>query len=277
MKLGYHTNSLQNHRLADALELLAGAGYEAVAITPDTCHLDPATATDREADEVAARLSDLGLRPIMETGARFALDPRHKHEPTLMTRDPAARQRRLDFYGRIAAIGARLGARTVSFWSGIDRDPGPDSIEWLLTGISAACERIRAEGLEPSLEPEPEMAVETVADWHRVRAALGSGAPALTLDVGHLYAVPEGDPADLVAKNAFFLAQVHLEDMRHGVHEHLFPGTGDVDFKAIASALKEANYDGPVCFELSRSSHCAPDAVAACRELWQGLLRDSER
>ncbi|MCA8953462.1 MAG: sugar phosphate isomerase/epimerase [Planctomycetes bacterium] len=277
MQLGYHTNGLQNHRLEDALELLAAHGYEAVAITPDTCHLDPTRVTDRELDDVAARLRDLGLTPILETGARFVLDPRHKHEPTLMTRDPAARSRRLDFYGRIAAIGARLGARTVSFWSGIDHSPGADSVDWLLAGVAAASDRIRAEGLEPALEPEPGMAVETVADWHRVRHALGAGAPALTLDIGHLYAVPEGDPAAVVRKNAFFLAQVHLEDMRHRVHEHLLPGTGDVAFDEVLTALQESGYERAVCFELSRSSHLAPTAVQRCRELWDGLVRPSER
>lgn len=268
MLLGYHTNSLQNHRLGDAFALLADGGYRAVAITPDTCHLDPATTTDRDLDAVARQLRDLGLTPVMETGARFLLDPRQKHEPTLMTRDGAARQRRLDFYGRVAAMGARLGARVVSFWAGIDRRPGPDSPTWLLDGISAACERIRREGLEPALEPEPGMAVETLADWRRVHATLGSAAPRLTLDVGHLYAVWEGDPVASIPPLVPFLSQVHLEDMRRGQHEHLLPGTGDVDFVGVLSALSKNGYRGPVCFELSRSSHCAPTAVATCRDLW---------
>lgn len=269
MQLGYHTNSLQNHRLGDALELLAGHGYRALAITPDVCHLDPFTATDAELDALAAQLRDHGLTPVLETGARFLLDPRHKHEPTLMTRDRAARDRRLEFYARTAAIGARLGARVVSFWAGIDREPGAGSHEWLLEGISATVARIRAEGLEPALEPEPGMAVETVEDWHAVRQALGAEAPALTLDIGHLYAVWEGEPAEIIRKNAFYLAQVHLEDMRVGVHEHLLPGEGEVDFAAVLGALQGSGYDQAVCFELSRSSHCAPTAVASCAALWR--------
>jgi len=277
MQLGYHTNSLQNHRLADALRLLGDHGYGAVAITPDTCHLDPTVTSDRELDSTAVLLRDLGLEPIMETGARFLLDPQHKHEPTLMTRDAGQRDRRLDFYGRVAVMGARLGARVVSFWTGIDRAKGDDSDDWKLEGIAMASARIRAEGLEPSLEPEPGMAVETVADWHRVRDVLGSTAPALTLDVGHLYAVWEGEPADLVAASVPFLAQVHLEDMRRGIHEHLLPGAGEVDFQAILSALEKSGYDRSVCFELSRSSHCAPTAVATCRDLWHRCVAEPQR
>jgi sugar phosphate isomerase/epimerase len=277
MLLGYHSNSLQNHRFDEALSLLARHGYQAVAITPDTCHLDPERTGDRDLDDVAHRLRELGLLPVMETGARFLLDADHKHEPTLMTRDPKARQRRLDFYSRVAAMGRRLGARTVSFWAGIDPRPGEDSDAWMLDGIRETCQRIRDEGLEPSLEPEPGMAVETVADWHRVRNALGVAAPALTLDIGHLYAVWEGDPAAVVAAVVPFLAQVHLEDMRRGKHEHLLPGAGDVDFESVLTALSQGHYGGPVCFELSRSSHCAPTAVAACRDLWRRYVVAADR
>jgi sugar phosphate isomerase/epimerase len=277
MLLGYHTNSLQNHRLPDALRLLADSGYRAVAITPDTCHLDPDRTTAAQLDECARLLRDLGLLPVIETGARILLDPAHKHEPTLMTRDPARRERRLQFYGRVAAMGAALGARVVSFWAGLDRSPGPDSADWLAEGVALACARIRAHGLCPSLEPEPGMAVETVGDWRRLGAVLGAGAPALTLDVGHLYAVWEGEPAEVIRSAAPDLAQVHLEDMPRGEHEHRLPGTGDVDFPAVLKALSEAGYRGPVCFELSRSSHLAPAAVATCREVWDRGLAGMPR
>jgi L-ribulose-5-phosphate 3-epimerase len=268
VQLGYHTSGLQNHRLDDALRLLADHGYEAVALTPDVCHLDPFHCTAREVDAVAALLARLQLSVVIETGARFLLDPRQKHEPSLMTRDAAARDRRLDLYRRCARLGRELGARVVSFWAGVDRQPGADSPALLYAGVRAAAAAIRAEGLEPSFEPEPGMAVATVAQWRALAAALGADAPALTLDVGHLYVEWEGEPAALIPTLLPSLRQVHLEDMRRGEHEHLLPGTGDVDFAAVFAALGRGGYRGPVCFELSRHGHMAPTAVAACKELF---------
>ncbi len=277
MLLGYHTNSLQNHRFDEALTLLSRHGYQAVAITPDTCHLDPESTSDTDLAAVALRLRELGLTPIMETGARFLLDANTKHEPTLMTRDSALREQRVAFYRRVAAMGMQLGAEVVSFWAGIDHAPGPDSEAWMLEGISMTCAVIREHGLVPSLEPEPGMALETFADYERVRAALGADAPQLTLDIGHLYAVWEGEPAEIVARAAPFMAQVHLEDHRRGVHEHLLPGDGEVDFEVVLKALDDSGYSGSVCFELSRQSHCAPTAVATCQELWTRFLPTSRR
>ncbi|HLU39777.1 MAG TPA: sugar phosphate isomerase/epimerase family protein [Planctomycetota bacterium] len=268
MLLGYNTNGLRDHRLEDALRLLADHGYQAVALTLDVGHLDPLRCTAAEVGAVAALLTQLGLEAVIETGARFVLDPWHKHEPTLMTRDPAARARRLDFYARCARIGADLGARTLSFWTGTDRGPERDRQAWLLEGVARTCEVVRAHGLVPALEPEPGMAVETCADYEAVAARLGREAPALCLDVGHLYVTGEGDPAQVIERHAARLRQVHLEDMRRGWHEHLPPGEGDVDFTAVRRALEHAGYRFAVCFELSRSSHAGPDMVRRCRAAW---------
>jgi sugar phosphate isomerase/epimerase len=254
--------------------LLADLGYQAVALTPDVCHLDPYRSTAAEIDAIAALLAQLRLQPVIETGARFLLDPRQKHEPTLMTRDDAARRVRLDYCRRAAGLGAALGAGVVSFWTGVDRAPGVDSPVRLRDGVRAAADVIRGAGLVPALEPEPGMAVATVAQWRALAAALGGEAPALTLDVGHLHAEWEGEPAAVIAGCGRELVQVHLEDMRRGVHEHLLPGDGDVDFHSVAASLRRAGYRGPVCFELSRHSHLAPTAVAACAGLWGQLGGD---
>lgn len=267
MLLGYNTNGLQNHRLDEGLRLLADHGYEAVALTLDVQHLDPFRATAKEVNDVAALLERLGLLCVVETGARFLLDPEQKHEPSLMTRDPRQRERRLDFYRRAAGIGRDLGARVLSFWAGVDREGGGDA--WLDEGVERTCQAVRAAGLTPALEPEPGMAVETVADYQALRERLGEGGPALCLDVGHLYVTGEGEPEDVLPGVAGLLAQVHLEDMRRGVHEHLLPGEGEVDFGQVRQALTAAGYGGAVCFELSRHSHMAPQALKMCQVAWR--------
>src|SRR5262249_12846759 len=98
MKLGYNTNGLTNHRWTQGLELLAEIGYRAVAITLDHDCLDPfAPSLPGEIEKMQELLDRLGLSAVIETGARFLLDHRVKHEPTLMSPQATDRARRVDF------------------------------------------------------------------------------------------------------------------------------------------------------------------------------------
>ena len=94
MLLGYNTNGLAHHDLFDAVELLADIGYRSVAITIDHTALSPRHAN--HAQELA-RLREIlerrGMRSVIETGARYLLDPRAKHEPTLVSPGPQGRLR----------------------------------------------------------------------------------------------------------------------------------------------------------------------------------------
>jgi L-ribulose-5-phosphate 3-epimerase len=58
------------------------------------------------------------------------------------------------------------------------------------------------------------------------------------------------------------LWNVHIEDMRTGVHDHLMFGEGEIDFPPVFSALRQAGYTGGLHVELSRHSH---DAVETAR------------
>ncbi|WP_426511190.1 sugar phosphate isomerase/epimerase family protein [Dactylosporangium sp. McL0621] len=117
MRFGYGTNGFSNHRLDDALAVIAGLGYEGVALTLDHHHLDPFDANlSRHVREVGRRLQELGLGVVIETGARYLLDPWRKHAPTLLDDEPGPR---LEFLRRAVRIGADLGAEAVSFWAGV--------------------------------------------------------------------------------------------------------------------------------------------------------------
>ena len=272
LRFAYNTNGAANHRLDDALGLIAEAGYDGVALTLDHHHLDPfAPNLSQRAGNLARRLEELGLGIVIETGARFLLDPRAKHEPTLVSPEPGGRVRRLDFLYRAAEVAAATNAEAVSFWSGVPR-PGVDREEaqrWLLEGVAAYLERTRDLGATAALEPEPGMLVETLDDYKEVV----SGLPDLTLalDTGHCLVTGERGPAAAVGEFAGRLGTVSIEDMRRGVHEHLPFGEGDMDVPGVLGALEKAGFGGLVCVELSRESpraHAAiPEAIRFLKDV----------
>ncbi|MDG4764898.1 sugar phosphate isomerase/epimerase [Solwaraspora sp. WMMD406] len=274
LRYGYGTNGFANHRLADALRVLVDLGYQGVALTLDHDHLDPyAAGLPRKVARIADQLRDLGLAVVVETGARYLLDPWHKHAPTLLHDDA---ERRIDFLTRAVAIGADLGAEAVSFWSGVCPDGIDEATAWdrLVAGCARVVDAAAAAGVTLGFEPEPGMLVADIADWWRLRAALG--APSLfgiTLDIGHCRCLEPKSVPDCVTEVAAHLVNVQIDDMRRGVHEHLEFGTGEIDFPPVLAALRAAGYPGLVAVELPRHSHAAP-AIAA-RSI--DFLRTAER
>jgi len=270
LRYAYNTNGAQNHRLDDALALIRTSGYDGVALTLDHHHLDPfAPDLSGRAGRLASRLSDLGLGVVIETGARFLLDPQAKHEPTLLTPDPEARKLRLDFLYRALEVGAATDAEAVSFWSGVPW-PGDDyGSSWgrLVEGVVLVAERAAELGVTAAFEPEPGMLVETPDDYARLAAEVGGLS--LALDTGHCLVIGEREPEAAVREFAPRLGTVSVEDMARGVHEHLAFGEGDMDVPAVLGALIETGFEGLVCVELSRESHRAhtaiPESLAALR------------
>ncbi len=274
LRFAYNTNGAANHRLADAVALIAEAGYDGVALTLDHHHLDPmAEGWVGRAEALARDLQARRLGCVIETGARFLLDPRRKHEPTLLTPSAEGRARRVEFLRRAVDIGAVLGAEAVSFWAGVPQ-PGVDRGEagaWLLEGVAQVLDHARRRGVTAALEPEPGMLVETLDDW----ALLHSHLPrlALALDLGHCLVTQEREPPAAVREFAPHLGTVAIEDMRRGDHTHLPFGEGDMDIPACLDALEAVGFARLVCVELSRESHRADrmipqslDWLLRCRE-----------
>jgi L-ribulose-5-phosphate 3-epimerase len=271
LRLGYNTNGFAHHRLPDALAVIAELGYRAVALTLDVHHLDPFAPGHAAARrEVAAACRALDLRPVVETGARFLLDPRGKHRPTLLAAGAAERGRRLDLLWRAIDVAAELATPAwpgvVSLWSGA-ADPGDAAPrealdDRLAAGLRAVCERARAAGVTVGFEPEPGMHVEDMAGYLRIRALVGHPALRLTLDVGHAHVTEAAGAAATVRAFAADLVNVQVEGMFRARHEHLPPWEGDLDVREVMRTLREVGYRGPACLELSRHSH---DAVRIAR------------
>lgn len=265
MRLGYNTNGFAHHRLADAIEILADLGYQSIALTLDVHALNPfepdllgRTATLRKL------LEGYHLACVIETGARFLLDARRKHQPTLVSPTADEREGRLDFLLQCVDIAAELGADAVSFWSGTATDDAPPSqhLQRLVDGCLSLCDHAAKKHVRLAFEPEPGMLIDTMPRFAELTARVGRPEFGLTLDVGHLHCQGEVPIADHIRRWRSVLWNVHIEDMRGGVHDHLMFGEGEMDFPPVMHALAEIDYAGGVHVELSRHSH---DAVNTAR------------
>ncbi len=267
LRLGYNTNGFGHHRLLDALDLLADIGYTSVGLTLDVHHAPPET-TDFSA--LGRELTARGLLPVVETGARFLLDPRRKHHPSLLSAGGADRRR--DFYMRCIDAAVAVGAPCISLWSG--RAEGDDPWQVLVEGLHQVCAHADAARVRVGFEPEPGMFVETMAQFAELRKRLQHPRLALTLDVGHVRCLEDETPAVVAERWAADLCNVHLDDHRRGAHEHLFFGEGEIDFPPLMETLKRAASDRelPATVELSRHSHDAAETARRAYEFLAPLI-----
>ena len=276
MYLGYNTNGFAHHRLDDALAILADLGYQGVGLTVDHGVLSPLDLDwRREAERVRGLLERHRLRTVIETGARFLLDPRRKHQPTLLSPSSDERKVRLDFLARCAELARLLGADAVSFWSGAavdDADP-----ETLWQRLTAGCHQLLeiSAGMQLAFEPEPGMFIDTMTQFAELRRRMGTSDLGLALDVGHLHCLGETPIADRIREWAEPLRVVHIDDMRTGVHDHLMFGDGEIDFPPVLAALDEVGYMGGVFVELSRHSHDAVRTAQRSIEFLTSRMRST--
>ncbi|HQR07141.1 MAG TPA: sugar phosphate isomerase/epimerase family protein [Gemmatales bacterium] len=266
MKLGYNTNGFAHHRLNDAIRILGDLGYQSVAITLDFNSLHPFTADPFPyLDEVRELLESYQMSCVIETGARYLLDRYRKHQPTLLDPDSSARSKRVGMLLRAIEYAHHLNANAVSFWSGTYSISEPADMTWqrLIDSCRWLSDHAARKDVRLAFEPEPGMLVATMDDFARLHGNVNHPHFGLTLDLGHLHCLGEGPIPAIIKRWSRALWNVHLEDMRQGVHDHLMFGEGEMEFTSIAAALHEVGYEGGVHVELSRHSYDAVNVAGA--------------
>jgi len=259
MRLGYSTNSISDIDPIEALPALEEMGYRSLAITLDHGLLNPyGSSLPADVERWRTALATCGMASVLETGARHLLDPRLKHEPTLVSAAAEERMRRVDFLRRAIDVAAELGATCVSLWSGLVRDSADEETLWrrLAGGLAPVLDHARSRGIRLGFEPEPGMFIDTIARYRLLCERLAGGpVPDLTVDLGHMECMGEWPFRDHLHAVAGRIVNVHLDDMLACRHEHLPLGQGDVDLAAMLRLLAEAGYQGGIHVELPRQSH----------------------
>ncbi len=275
IRLAFSTNAYTKHRLSEACERIAAAGYRAVEILADHPHAYPPAFSEHEARRLRERLESLGLSAVAVNAntamGYFTPVPQElTFEPSLISPDPLWREDRLAIYREAMVLANRLGAPVVTITGGQRTTDEPEGVlrQRLLEGLERLVLSADQAGVDLALEPEPGQFIETTADLVAVLEAVDHPRLGANVDVGHAWCAGD-DPAETIRTLGPRVKHLHLEDIRHRRHYHLIPGEGgEIDFHAIRRALDEIGYRGAAAVELYTYAD-EPDRAA--QDAWRVL------
>lgn len=262
MKLSYPVASSDSncsimawcHSYEDAFPFLKRAGYDAVELlvkNPD--------AVDREQlqrllSENELVLSALGTTPMQKEESLFLMDP-----------DPAVRKeavRRL--YGLIDLAAQFRTAVLIGKYRGMVRDEDGCRMEDLEKILAEADQKATEVGVELFLEPQNPTNINnlnTISESVEWIEKCGFRQVKLLMDTFHMN-VTETSVAESMRKYPSYIGMIHMADSGRKV-----PGFGDIDVKAILSALEEAGFEGYLSMEIKQEPGTELTAALSAQSL----------
>jgi inosose dehydratase len=254
MKIGYTTWGMPKVPIDQALEYLAGLGFDAVepAVIPGfTTELDTLDAGERQ------RIRDLfdgyGLHMPAVAG-----------HLSLMERDPRAHAenwRRLQGEVELCAEWARgEDAPTLDTVVGGRPQDWEGARDLIVERTKALAEYAAGWGVIVSLEPHIGNALETPEQAAWLIEEIDSPYLRLNFDISH-FDILGLDMAQTVARLAPYAAHTHVKDQRGRApdFEFLIPGEGPFDFVAYLREMDKAGYTGSITAEVSFMVQKRPD------------------
>jgi sugar phosphate isomerase/epimerase len=260
MKLSFSTNAFVEYPLPEAIEKIAGIGYEGVEILADAPHLYPFSTSTADLAKVLTAL-EKGRLQVSNINANTAAgyyqcspgkmfwEP--LFEPSLANPDADARGWRIEFTKKCIDLARSLSCPNVSITSG-RMVPGvsPDkSMEYLKGSLDEVLDYAAASNVRIGMEYEPGLLVERFEELDALIREIGARNFGANLDLGHSHVLRE-NPWEVIRGLSSRIFHVHLEDIRAGKHYHLIPGEGDVRFEVLLRALESVAYEGFLTVEL---------------------------
>jgi sugar phosphate isomerase/epimerase len=253
--LAFSTNAFKKNTLTEAIDAIAAIGYTGIELMADVPHAHPASFTAAQRDQLRQQLKSLNITVSNVNGfTHFAKGD--TYHPTWIEDDASKRALRIEHTKGCIELAAEFGAKTLSL------QPGGPQIGTDITravagqrfadGLRQLLPLAKSKNVVLAVEPEPGLFIETAAEYLAFKNEFFRDEPMVKMncDVGHLFCVGD-DPATVIRSMPEQVAHVHLEDIgSNRVHQHLTPGKGVIDFRAIFAALKKIHYQGWVTVEL---------------------------
>ncbi len=196
-------------------------------------------------------------------GSPFLLGPQ-AHSPGLGSLIPEQRQLRIDAALAAMTIAKNLHCPFLTLTTGLPERGDKDVQEKNVYASLQVLIDKRPKSVKIAIEQEPEHLIRSSKQLLNLCRTF-EGEVFANFDVGHSHVLQE-NPAQAILELAPYLSNIHLEDIRDRVHQHLLFGAGNIDFLAIFGALRAIGYQGDL----------TPDLYPYCNQPEKGLTASQE-
>jgi len=275
MRIGYHTNGMTQHGLLEGIGLLGQFGYQSVAINIDRGWLSPQDENVKSnVQTVCSLLKENEMSCVVEATSNFLLDSTRRNFPTLMEHDPGLIESRMRYLKYCVDIAAELGADCMSMRSGFKPDglTFEQAMRRLVEGIEELLLYAAERDVVVSIEPEPEMLVDTLGRFDRLLHLFDSPRLMLTFDVSHIFLSDELPLAAQLDRWSSKIANMHISDVVVGKHHHLPLGEGQIGFPLVLDAIAISEYEGGIHVDLPNYGHDAATMIQSSHDFLFPLI-----
>ena len=251
MVFGYSTNAFKNFSLTEAIEKIARIGFKGVEIMGDRPHLYPpdfGRSQIKHLNEVIAenkiKVTNLNSFTLFAVGNTYL--------PSWIEPDKDRRQIRIRHTLDSLKIAKQIGCPIISIPPGgpLDGLARPAAMHLFHQGLEQVVSLAEELGVMILVEPEPDLMIETTAQFKEFIKDVQSKFIGLNFDIGHFFCVGE-DPRRAFEDLFQWVGHVHLEDIApNREHNHLIAGRGAIEFKDVFKSMVQLGYSGDISLEL---------------------------
>ena len=251
MIFGYSTNAFKKFTLIDSIEKIARLGFRGVEIMGDRPHLYPPDFAENQLehlDEVLA-INNLTVTNL-NSFTLFAVGDTYL--PSWIEPEKERREIRIRHTLDSLQIAKKLGCRNISIPPGgpLDGSSRQQAMKLFHQGLERVVATAEALGVMVLVEPEPDLMIETTAQFKEFIKDVKSKAIGINFDIGHFFCVGD-DPRQAFEELFQWVGHVHIEDIAPSrAHNHLIAGQGAIEFKAIFETMVRLGYSGHISLEL---------------------------
>ena len=273
MKTSLSSFLYQHYSLAETIEHIAMAGFDAVDIWGGRPHAYGKDLHEHEINAIREQLDDFGLEIASFIPAQW-------HYPiSLSNPNIAIRMDSIKDIQMSIELAARLGTSIISILPGHSlHSQSPDeSWDLFADSLNQICEFAGFYDVLLAIEPADKYATDLINTTVQARDMIdqvGCDNCGVIFDTGHaLIAGEDTETAIRSLKDRLF--HIHLSD-NHGAHdERLIPGKGIFDFQTLIATLRAVQYEGFLTAEPGWEYILNPDSAASeTREYLEFIIEE---